>query len=305
MHNQLNKLDDHTLNRILEFDRKGFVPSKKTKDIGQYLWESRTKLAMLEDIRADPSDFAKEQLGKKYDVEVVEATKTWKELFFDVFETEVLPAILLKPKQYQRQLIHQHMFAPGSEGTIIPFKRDGVKLWLPLLKNKEYDGEKEGYKVGHETVHGVRQQIEEGRLLNHHRDIFSYLFVEETIAYNFSSDGDIPSNQETQIYLKIFPPMVAALSIWPVLLMIPYTAPMSIGTYASAIATSIYFGCKTSNFYKKCAKEGLNPNYIFLRSNPHEFSKKKPIIDQLENGKNLRFQIMFEQLKNKSLSDGL
>ncbi len=281
------------------FDRKGFVPSRKVKTLDDYLQESVDKLELIENFKNNSQDFISEHLGIDTNIEVLLPSEGWQKRFYEIFLTEPLPGIYASSIDVRKIMTSHSLFQKtkywlgcrlislGFRGTILDFGDKNLNTYIPIIKKGEKDDNEEASEwLCHETVHCVRSQ----RLGLRLRDVLGYGSVEETIAYTIDDISD------TNIALNFLPPIIQGVILSPILLGAHFFYPIANISTFSVIGMSLYYGNKTATFFNKCEKEELNPHYMFLRSNPSEYSKKEPIRDQLYKNNNVRFKIMANRL---------
>ncbi len=312
------------LQDILWYDRQGFVPSTDKMSLEEYVSESEAKLKLRQEFERDPSRFVSKHIGKDVQGELLLADEKTSKKFRDMFETEPFPGILCSPEVY-KQIPQHHSFISAlsslrkSNGTVLWFNHGGTGLSIPIvrtMKRNEELSDKMDYSsvLGHEMVHAVRYQVFRNRM------IFQRTSTEETVAYLFQEIflGDTLSTYMQEA--RLFPMMYEILTRLPhygiatgilattyVLSASPgkgidaflTTLASSIAVFACSTGLAHYGGMQAASFFNRCAQEGINPGYVYLRSSPGEFSSKKPIAEQLATSEKTRFQIMAYQLGMK------
>jgi hypothetical protein len=304
---------------IIFFDKKGFIPSRDTMTIDDYLRESETKLAILERVARDPRQVVVEQYHLDTSVRAIKVNPETAQRFYDRFHTEPYVGIVASPEEYARILakrdgknptvVEKVILLQEILGKPLHLEEQKIRLWVPFVnetqKSLQLDLES---TACHETVHCVINQFSEKN---------SWIQAEEAIAYGFKDNFSytyafrmIPILRAYDVFVPI-----AAISVLigglfavescshdPVYAInrFAYGATSSfssLGLYYYAYA--LYECERTRRFFKRCEQQGINPYYVFLRSLPDEFSSKTPIMGQLEKAKdNLRFQIMYQRLQN-------
>ena len=170
-------------------------------------------------------------------------------------------------------------------GTILHFGKDSERISIPISKKgKRHTRERLSDTICHESVHCVRSHIDR------FRDRFRYHDVEEAVVYS------VENPQNTKFFLRVFPAMLKISSLFPLFVGYYAFVPNPSVIPLLPLAIPAYYGNKTANFFRRCEDEELNPHYLFLRSNPSEYSRRKSIREQLNESEDIRFRIMSSRL---------
>jgi hypothetical protein len=311
---------------IIYFDRRGFVASLTCKTMDNYLKEAEAKANLLRRFEDHPEQVMQEN-GFRHDFQVAIASYEFNEQFFQKTMTSTLPGIVTSTQTYESM----GKSTKTSGGTIksVCDESTGVSTWLPIFWN---DGSLTKTDISeiltHETIHCIRNQ---GGLIK-------YLGSEEVMAYHCSTKSsksidELAASKKVFMthgegdYLRDLREYRAGLagflfSICTVLASAEYLAiravtledgPLLGNLFAAPLVTLIFpaldyhltlykesrEGKRVAELIKRCDSEGLNPFYVYLRSNPREFSSRKPIRDQIAKSKNPRFQVMATRLELK------
>lgn len=292
---------------LVLYDRKGFVPSRDVRTVDEYLRESERKLRKLRDFEEDPHGFVAQNGCIEDDFQIVRPSDDYERRFYERFQTDPLPGIYANPDVYKRIVLSQHpigkilgyLAGRMGGGTILRFGNQ-PNLYIPIVcKDKSIDNEGEVSKfLCHETVHCIRQQRRGDGFINHLLDAARYGPTEEFIAGYHPFYHPFSKELRPFVYPLIKHPSLQTAIIAPFLIYPIIVDPMGLGgvEYALILGSWLVHGSQTYSFFKRCEKEGLNPDYLFLRSNPSEYSRKESIRDQLYRGKNLGFDIMAHRL---------
>lgn len=309
-----------TREAIERFDRKGFVPSSDVTCIDDYLKESEVKLQQLQSFEADPHRFVADQLDIDVNFELVKPTEEWSERFYERFLTDPLSGILLQLEDF-RTVVGEEKLGGKSDYSFTAKMRGGDPLGttlrlgdldIPILR--EWREESTSKLLCHETVHCVRDQHKKP-----HNKYDQRLCFEETIA-NLVDVDNKEYIERRRVYYNIIstvhsfhvgwrPAAVLSVGLGASFFGMGYLTKsgnpylglafgLSGGVlpFISLILSNSSYANKTGKFFRKCDEEGLNPDYIYLRSDPEEFDNSKAIKSQLCQNDNLRFQIMSYKL---------
>ena len=314
---------------LLEYDKKGFIPSRRAKSINEYMEESEKKIMLLEKFKDDPRVLSK-RLGGELTVELYSPSQEFREKFTSYTLTEPWPAVLMREYTYHKfkpykDLNFFSILFPVSiltrntgkkEGSVLNYVSDNTNLSIPLLIYYSSDSERylEG-KYAHELAHSIRSQfMEPPRFFYGSEEIHAYNFEEFFGNYSPVSEwmkGRKKLSEENAFLLfgeaKNYGALgfgygaMYALEIGfstPQLALFPFSPIFSdllLMTELAAIPfiTGIYFhrlNKKIKKFFKKCVEEDIPPWYLLLRSNVTDYD--------LSNRKKIREQIEEKAKKN-------
>ena len=285
------------------FDSLGIVPSASVRTLEDYLWEGEKKFKKITELKADPAQFVADQFGIKADVGIVIPSEEWTQNFENRFMTKPWPALYADKANFRKLFmavygkhvywINRSITFGGIVGTILKIDN---QISIPVLLNKGKPQDKLSEYACHETVHCVRRQHDKRRLIDKLRYSFT---VEEAIAYSTDTEHTPATKTRT------FPAILTLIYFAPLLAVLGAAEGLATGrtpyipagiVLGGMTLNQIYYANKTASFFRRSEEEGINPRYLFLRSNPSEYPKNMSITDAIYSNESPRFQIMAARL---------
>jgi len=280
---------------VTHFDELGFIPSNKLGSIDEYLVESEMKESLFEKFKAE-----------NHEIQIADCSKDMRMRFYEKFMTYPFPMIVTGKKDFAKVLsrytlatgIAAKILPGGVRGTTIELSKD-PQLSIPIGFGTRYLPTDE--VIAHESVHAIRSQWNRMTVMGH--------YYEEVMAY-FSDDN----HEETRrvflpfsVAVNIFDPLVSNVAIAGVMCAAAYAITRSDAILPAYItASALNIGVMTAGTLQKSIKtirlmdraddEGLNMDYLLLRTNPGEYSLKKKISEQIRQNQGLRWDIIRTRL---------
>jgi hypothetical protein len=297
---------------ITWFDSCGILPSHSVRSVDEYLRESEAKLRTIEDVTGDPERY----FGRGSSVFKPNAAA--RDYLLRKYETNP-PSCLLVSTDIIIRAIEKRVTNPGRlidlrwvKGTILEMNN----MVFPLIDGAKFTNpDRASCTALHETIHAIRTQWKQ-------TSKFSYL--EEVICYGVGADIDLlnqgvtyaelnPDNNQlkyigmdySRFIIRSALPSLTRPCLLAGLTGLLMAQNPGVGIAAGAVAFLLlganlmhdtYSDMRTVN---KCQKlinaggqEGLNMNYMILRTNPDEFNLKQPLIEQIAEKEGVRWDII-------------
>ncbi len=286
----------HNMNHELsQYDRQGLIPSRGVKTVDEYLREAEQKRGLLEKLQERPHEL----IEGKFQIE----TLTGKSLdqFVRKFDTVPLPAIVAGKADFKRiytaeslrhKLTYYVTFGAIDGGFLQPDKK--IKLFVPIIVDSQAKEKKEAF-IAHEAVHSLRNQWQ---------TFFSDAktrSLEETMAY-------LSDKSATETAYMTLQGGVAYSILNSFMLRLPLTIGAAVMGYASHgwaggavgllylpaldLINTVPQLLNAERIMKKGFKEGINPNYLFLRANLNEFNLRQSLEEQIAKKQGVKWDVM-------------
>ena len=289
------------MEKIIYYDKLGFIPSENLKIPEDYLEESKKKYELLMEL--ENSDILRSEEG--VEVRVYKPNLQLQKEFYRKTLTKTWPGIIVKKPHFHKfslknlvrhkslllkSLIFPLSFADlfSAEGTIGRMRKKDIELHVPLLLTPSSIDKDFCYL--HELIHSIK---------------FQHNSSDELVPYRIPGDL-LGINTFNHIYhsewfsyakLGLNTPLLTLSFLFPL------TSPFYIPSLCSFSVIGGYIRArrkfkKFDRFVEKCEKEGLNPYYLLLRSDLSEYDLSKDIYEQLKKKKGLRWEIIRVRLEN-------
>lgn len=282
---------------LIFYDQKGILPSPKAKTIDDFLSEADHKYRLLEQFKSNPhslveGDYSLEALDEtnhyffvqKFMTEPFPALVSGRETFKRLYSSDSFPKKLL----YSRNILGSFFYLDRKKPFSVP---------IIVLQDKIEDRQE---AVAHENIHVARSQW------NTFYSKIKAGILEEAMAY---TSHNLPEETTKKILpfgisyslVESFSPLtLLAMGILGYTLFGPkgilYGATFEIFTSLLASGTLSLPILKTKNLMEKCQDEKINPHYLLLRSNPFEFTLRKPIEEQIAQKEGVKWDIIRTRL---------
>jgi hypothetical protein len=289
----VTSVGDVRMDKIIGYDRKGFVPSEGIKTLEEYVQESKQKESFLSELRDNLDQVLYEKLGEEFNAKLYEPPKWVRERFEEITATEIWPGIIttelgaITIKAYKKGIIKWSFLFPLLFFKLLTPAGKSIclreKINVPTIERYAFDASKKELYI-HELTHAMRDQFTK-KIFD---EISAFKFQDKiNNTHTFSSiEWGLEYGFGYSVLGYNTPLLVASVLFNPLLLCAPF---------GIVPVTACYFykeAKKFDKFIDRCEQEGLNPWYLLLRSDVHEYKLDERISEQLEKKEGLRFEIM-------------
>jgi hypothetical protein len=285
------------------FDRHGILPSPSVATLDDYLREAEAKLATMARVHSDPDRY----FGSGSSI--YHADGNLKAVFVQRFETEPLPNVLIEKKNIKKVMFKKSIGA-GIAASLTLGNIGGSILGIEGMQFPYLDKDTRLDKADaalHESIHAFRSQWQTKKVDR------KFMGFEEVIAY--TSDQDAADAREIiPIFGLLYSVMSPVTGSWPVIagggIWMGISTASEYGVLAGistgVVGALLYLGFavgmelidimpKVSHYkrvYDQGKGEGLNMDYMILRTNSTEFSLSKPLEEQIAYKEGIRWDVI-------------